>query len=179
MPYRKDRELAQDIQPNNHFQDGPAQMKHFRSLGLNIFRLPVSWQFLVNHRLGGKLEPRNFAFYDELVQACLKTGSHCIVDIHNYARWNRMIIGQGRLLPTEHLANLWGELAKKYAKEGRVIMGLMNEPHDSRHHERLRWIHEPALMRCSGYGRVGGYPSSRGEGDSPSWGYDSDDPIAG
>jgi endoglucanase len=138
MPYRNDRDLAQEVSREKHFQDGPAQMKHFTSLGLNIFRLPVGWQFLVAHKLGGKLEPRNFAFYNELVQECLKTGSHCIVDIHNYGRWDNMIVGQDPLLPTKYFANLWGELAKKYAKEPRVMMGLMNEPH----HRRPRHVDE-------------------------------------
>ena len=67
--------------------DGIGQMQHFsRDLGLNIFRLPVAWQYLTNNVLGGSLDGNNAGTYDELVQGCLNTGALCIIDIHNYAR---------------------------------------------------------------------------------------------
>lgn len=55
--------------------DGEGQMKHFtQNDGMNIFRLPISWQFLVNNNLGGPLNGANLAKYDKLVQTCLATG---------------------------------------------------------------------------------------------------------
>lgn len=105
-------------------------MAHFtKQDGFNAFRLPVGWQFLVNNVLGAKLNAQNFAKYDALVKACLATGAWCIIDIHNYARWNGGIIGQGGP-DNRYFANLWSQLAEKYKGEGRVVMGLMNEPHD-------------------------------------------------
>ncbi|MCJ1474939.1 hypothetical protein MMC13_003599 [Lambiella insularis] len=105
-------------------------MAHFtKEHNFNLYRLPVAWQYLVNNVLGGTLEPGCSAHYDMLVQACLATGSHCLIDVHNYARWNGGIIGQGG--PTnEQFANLWSQLATKYASESKVMFGLMNEPHD-------------------------------------------------
>ncbi|KAI8953561.1 glycoside hydrolase family 5 protein [Xylaria longipes] len=110
--------------------DGPGQMSHFANdLSMNIFRLPVGWQFLVNNQLGGTLDSNNLGQYDQLVQACLTTGATCVIDIHNYARWNGQIIGQGG--PTDdEFADLWSQLATKYATEDKIIFGLMNEPHD-------------------------------------------------
>ncbi|KAI1845099.1 hypothetical protein JX266_008646 [Neoarthrinium moseri] len=110
--------------------DGVGQMKHFVTDDkMNIFRLPVGWQWLVNNKLGGTLDQANTAKYDSLVQACLATGATCIIDIHNYARWNGQIIGQGG--PTDdQFANLWSQLAKKYATQTKLMFGLMNEPHD-------------------------------------------------
>jgi endoglucanase len=104
-------------------------MKHFaQDNGLNMFRLPVSWQFLVNNKLGGPLDGNNFAKYDQLMQSCLSTGAHCMIDIHNFARWNGGIIGQGG--PTDdEFASLWTQLAEKYAANDKVVFGLMNEPH--------------------------------------------------
>lgn len=104
-------------------------MKHFVSDdGLNIFRLPVGWQY-IQPTLGGTLSASFFSQYDTVMQACLATGSHCILDVHNYARWNGGIIGQGG--PTNaQFANLWSQLAAKYATSSNVIFGLMNEPHD-------------------------------------------------
>ncbi|MCJ1464139.1 hypothetical protein MMC07_002752 [Pseudocyphellaria aurata] len=110
--------------------DGPGQMKHFvRKHGLNVFRLPVAWQFLVKYKVGGRLNKKNSGLYDDLVQACLKTGAHCIIDVHNYGRYDGKVIGQGG--PTdEKFANLWSQLATRYKHQGNVVMGLMNEPYD-------------------------------------------------
>ena len=105
-------------------------MVHFTNThGFNLYRLPVGWQYLVNNVLGGPLDTKSSANYDVLVQACLATGSHCLIDIHNYARWNGAIIGQGG--PTnDQFASLWSQLATKYASESKIVFGLMNEPHD-------------------------------------------------
>jgi len=105
-------------------------MTHFvNNDKLNIFRLPVGWQFLVNNNLGGTLDSTNFPKYNTLVQGCLNTGAYCIIDIHNYARWNGEIIGQGG--PTNaQFTSLWSQLATEYASNSRVVFGVMNEPHD-------------------------------------------------
>ncbi|KAE9393635.1 endoglucanase [Gymnopus androsaceus JB14] len=110
--------------------DGAGQMTHFvEDDGYNVFRLPVGWQFLLNGVLGADLYAPNVAEYDMLVQACLATGASCIIDIHNYARWNGEIIGQGG--PTnEQFALTWSQLATMYADEPKIIFGVMNEPHD-------------------------------------------------
>ncbi|KAK0648961.1 glycoside hydrolase superfamily [Cercophora newfieldiana] len=112
--------------------DGEAQMQHFtKDNTMNIFRLPVSWQFLVNNTLGGPLNTANLASYDRLVQSCLSTGASCILDIHNYARWNGGIIGQSPSGPTDaDFISLWTQLATKYAKSPNLLFELMNEPHD-------------------------------------------------
>ena len=69
--------------------DGAGQMKHFvEDDGFNVFRLPVGWQFLTNGVATGDIDEDNFTEYDALVQACLDTGASCIVDVHNYARFN-------------------------------------------------------------------------------------------
>lgn len=108
----------------------PAQMKHFvNDDGMNIFRLPVSWQFLVNNVVGATLFATNLAKYDGLIQDCLKTGAYCAIDIHNFARFDGKIIGQGG--PTDaQFADLWTQLATKYKSESKILFGLMNEPHD-------------------------------------------------
>ncbi|KAI9809522.1 MAG: hypothetical protein M1827_006828 [Pycnora praestabilis] len=110
--------------------DGAGQIAHFvNDDHLNLFRLNVGWQFLVNGQLESPLNPGNLAKYDALVQACLKTGASCIIDIHNYARWNGAIIGQGG--PTNaQFASLWSQIATKYASEAFIVFGIMNEPHN-------------------------------------------------
>jgi endoglucanase len=63
------------------------------------------------------------------MQSCLKTGAYCVIDVHNFARWNGEIVGHGG--PTDaQFADLWTQLATKYADNPFVILGLTNEPHD-------------------------------------------------
>jgi endoglucanase len=121
--------------PYNIVAQGSAigQMNHFvKDDSLNAFRLPVGWQFLLNNQLGGTLYSQNFQQYDSLVQGCLNSGaSLCILDIHNYARWNGAIVGQGG--PTNaQLADVWKQLAQKYGSQSKIAFGVMNEPHVSR-----------------------------------------------
>jgi endoglucanase len=111
--------------------NGNAQIKHFvTDDGLNAFRLPVGWQYLVNNQLGGKLNSANFATYNNLVQGCLDAGAKmCIIDIHNYARWNGQIVGQSSGGPTnKDLASLWSQIATKYKSNSNIAFGIMNEP---------------------------------------------------
>ncbi|KXH64496.1 cellulase [Colletotrichum salicis] len=110
--------------------DGEGQMNHFaQNDKLNMFRLPVGWQFLVNNQAGGQLNAANFGKYDQVMQKCLATGAHCMLDIHNFARWNGGIIGQGG--PTDdQFVSLWTQLAAKYKDNANVVFELMNEPHD-------------------------------------------------
>ncbi|KAK0376054.1 cellulase [Colletotrichum limetticola] len=110
--------------------DGEGQMNHFvQNDKLNMFRLPVGWQFLVNNQLGGQLNAANLGKYDQIMQKCLATGAHCMLDIHNFARWNGGIIGQGG--PTDdQFVSLWTQLATKYKDNANVVFEVMNEPHD-------------------------------------------------
>jgi endoglucanase len=105
-------------------------MSHFvKDDNLNIFRLPVGWQYLTANKLGGTLDSNNLAKYDQLVQSCLTTGAYCIIDIHNYARWNGGIIGQGG--PTnDQFVSVWTQLATKYKSQSKIVFGVMNEPHN-------------------------------------------------
>lgn len=109
---------------------GVTQMRHFvNDDKFNIFRLPTGWQYLVADNLGGALNSNNFGKYDQLVQGCLSLGATCIIDIHNYARWNSQIIAQGG--PSDdQFVSLWTQLATKYKDQSRVMFGIMNEPHD-------------------------------------------------
>ncbi|KAK0112624.1 hypothetical protein ONS95_014365 [Cadophora gregata] len=112
--------------------DAVGQMQHFvNDDEMNIFRLPVSWQFLVNNKLGGTLDSNNFGKYDQLMQACLGLGTLCAIDLHNFARFNNQIIGQsGGAVTDAQFADVWSQLATKYKNNDKVIFGLMNEPHD-------------------------------------------------
>jgi endoglucanase len=110
-------------------QNGIDQMKHFvTDRGLNAFRLPVSWQYLLNSKLGGPLDPTKFATYNSLVHGCISSGAAmCVIDIHNYARWNGKIVGQGGPA-NKDFASLWSQLAAHYRLYPQIVFGIMNEP---------------------------------------------------
>lgn len=105
-------------------------MNHFvKDDGFNAFRLPVGMQYILNNNIDGDLDATNFGAYDKLVTACTSVASVCVIDFHNYARWNGQIFGQGG--PTsDQLAAVWSKVATKYATNTKVAFGVMNEPHD-------------------------------------------------
>ncbi|KAF8434502.1 glycoside hydrolase family 5 protein [Boletus edulis BED1] len=101
--------------------DGLGQMQHFvENDGYNVFRLPVGWQYLTYSQMTGVLNQTQFYNYNMLVNACLSTGAYCEIDIHNYARYDGEIIGQGGP-SNEIFAELWYNIADYWN---------MNEPHD-------------------------------------------------
>lgn len=117
-------DIVADLHPT-----GIQQMDHLASLGLNAFRLPIGWQNMVGGVLGGPLNETALTDYYLLVSACLAVAEWCEIDVHNYARWNGEIIGQGG--PTNaQFASLWSQIATKYADVPNVVFGVMNEPHD-------------------------------------------------
>ncbi|KZT02401.1 glycoside hydrolase family 5 protein [Laetiporus sulphureus 93-53] len=108
-----------------------SQYTHFTAEGVNLYRIPFAWQ-LMTPTLGGTINTTWFDDdYDVTVQAALSSGSdvYVIVDLHNYARWDGEIIGQGG--PTNaQFASVWTQLAEQYGSNDRIIFGVMNEPHD-------------------------------------------------
>jgi hypothetical protein len=79
--------------------DGLGQMQHFvNDDGYNVFRLPVGWQYLTNDQMVGVLDETQFANYNKLVSDCLSTGAHCVIDIHNYARYNGQVSDRASII---------------------------------------------------------------------------------
>jgi endoglucanase len=92
-------------------------------------RLPFGWQYM-QPTIGGDLSSSFLQQYDALVQAALSqlNKPYVILDLHNYARLNGAIVGQGG--PTNaQFADFWSKLAAKYANQPNVMFGVMNEPH--------------------------------------------------
>jgi len=105
------------------------QITHFTNEGVNIFRIPIGWQALTASSLSGSFNQTAWSLYQASVNQALSAGAYVIIDIHNYARWNGAVIGQGG--PTnDQFAATWGTIAKAYASNPKVIFGIMNEPHD-------------------------------------------------
>ncbi|KOS23166.1 Endoglucanase EG-II [Escovopsis weberi] len=118
----------QNYAGTNNYPDGVGQMKHFgNDLGYNIFRLPLSWGGAVHDSLGGDLDEKVFAAYDQLIDTATSMGSVSLIDLHSYARWQGGIIGQGG--PTnDQFVSFWTQVAQRYKDNDKVWFGLMNEP---------------------------------------------------
>ncbi|KAI5836460.1 glycoside hydrolase family 5 protein [Schizophyllum commune Tattone D] len=111
--------------------DPPSwQYQHFADEGANIFRIPFAWQ-LMTPNVGSSIDEGFFQRYDATVQSALSasTSPYVILDLHNYARFNNAIVGQGGPA-NEDLASLWSQIAERYADNEKIIFGIMNEPHD-------------------------------------------------
>lgn len=110
--------------------------------------------------LGGTIDATFFATYDATVQAALSvsTAPYVIIDLHNYARWNGGIIGQGG--PTNNeFTGIWSQIAKKYASNDKIIVSalffiLHSSPGSFRPLTHLVWHYERAARHALTVGLV-------------------------
>ncbi|KAG8892597.1 hypothetical protein FRC00_011843, partial [Tulasnella sp. 408] len=107
--------------PQNY--NGIWEMQWFFKWNMNTFRFPIGWQY-VTPTLGGPFDNTEWGLYNDLIKNCtVLPGVHCIVDIHNYARWDGQVIGQSSGVTDNHFVKLWEMIATYYANEPRIIFG--------------------------------------------------------
>jgi endoglucanase len=104
------------------------EIDYFLDAGMNVIRLPFLWERL-QPTLGAALDPIEAQRIDAIVAHVTARGAAIVLDPHNYARYSGAVVGSPEV-PVEHFADLWRRLAQSYKANGRVIFGLMNEPHD-------------------------------------------------
>ncbi len=119
------------------------ELAYFRSRGFNVIRLPISWERL-QHTLGGPLDTAYSAGMMGYINAATGQGFHVVLDLHNYNRYavgafnasgaqvatyTQHVLGDGTLTVT-HLRDVWVTLVGLVGSNPRVILNLMNEPHD-------------------------------------------------
>ncbi|KAF2709219.1 glycoside hydrolase family 5 protein [Pleomassaria siparia CBS 279.74] len=111
---------------------------------INLFRIAFLLERMcpLSYGLGAKFNETHFDFFKEAVDYVTKTkGAYCILDPHNYMRYNDpsqqpmsgSIIGDTAdktAATTAQFGIFWGELAGRFKDNEKVIFGLMNEPHD-------------------------------------------------
>ncbi|KAK4464749.1 endoglucanase 1 [Cladorrhinum samala] len=96
----------------------------------------------LSYGLGARFNETHFNYFKESIDYITKTkGAYAILDPHNYMRYNNpssqpfsgSVIGNASdptAATTAQFGAFWGELAKRFADNEKVIFGLMNEPHD-------------------------------------------------
>jgi endoglucanase len=120
------------------------ELNHFASKGMNVVRLPISWERL-QHTLNGPLNPAYQANLVGYVEAATSSGLAVIIDLHNYGRYatgthdatgmqvdtsTQHVLGDGTLA-FGHVADVWTKIATLFLSNPCVIFNLMNEQHDA------------------------------------------------
>jgi len=105
-----------------------AEIDRYGGMRMTVFRIPFRWERL-QKALNGDLDATELARLDDIVAYTTSKNARAIIDPHNYARYNNVLIGTAPVTGA-NLADLWGKLAAHYASNPLVVFGLMNEPHD-------------------------------------------------
>ena len=101
-------------------------LDYFAGKGFNTIRLPFRWERL-QPKLMGELDGAELQRLMETIELIRARGMRTILDPHNYARYNELVIGS-KEVPAEAFADFWAKLARYYANDDEVVFGLMNEP---------------------------------------------------
>lgn len=120
-----------------------AELAYYKSKGFNLIRLPISWERL-QHTLTGPLNTAYSTGMMNYINLATAQGFTLVLDLHNYNRYAtgafdsagnqtvsyvQRVIGDGTLT-VAHLADVWTKLANLVKTNPKVILNLMNEPHD-------------------------------------------------
>jgi endoglucanase len=120
------------------------ELDYYASKGMNVVRLPISWERL-QHTLNGPLDPTYQANLVDYVKAATSMSFSVIIDLHNYGRYaagaydssgaqvnayTQHVLGDGTLT-FAHVADVWTKIATLFVSTPRVIFNLMNEQHDA------------------------------------------------
>lgn len=97
-----------------------------KEAGMTAVRLPFLWE---------RLQPELFAEFDtaelrrliDTVDRANHRGLTVILDVHNYAAYNGVSIGNTNV-STRAFADFWRRLAQVFSNNTKVAFGLMNEP---------------------------------------------------
>jgi len=106
-----------------------SQIPHFLKQNVNLFRVPVAWQFL-QPEMNQPLNATNLKIYTEFVKSITSKRAYAIIDLHAYARYKGQIVGESPSTPAAALADLWLRLSANFKDDQHVMFGISNEPHD-------------------------------------------------
>lgn len=127
----------------DHISSPAAELTYYKSKGLNVIRLPISWE-RIQHVRSGTLDPTYSDYVTSFIAAATAQGFYVILDLHNYNRYadgafnssgtqvstyTIRTMGDG-VLTISDLADVWTRLMALVGTNPKVILNLMNEPHD-------------------------------------------------
>lgn len=122
-------EFAEHTRPGTYMVDyvspTTVEVDYFMSKGMNIFRLPFTWERLQPTQ-NGSFNAVYQGRITDFVNYATGKGAKVVIDPHNYARYYDVVIGEG--VPTSSFVDFWIKLANLFKSNSNVMFGLMNEP---------------------------------------------------
>lgn len=111
-----------------HYQiPSSRSVAYYTGRGMNLIRIGFLWERL-QPTLNGPLDSAYLAHLMSVTSEATRRGAAVLLDMHNFGRYRDEALGSPKV-PVRAFADLWSQLAKEFA-DGRVMFGLMNEPHD-------------------------------------------------
>ena len=123
----EDGDPVTGVMGHDYIYPTTSEIDYFAALGLNVIRIPVSWQRLQPTQ-DGPINQTQLAQLDNLVSYAATKGVTVDIDLHNYGAAYGAEVGSAQT-PDSAFANFWSQMAKHYKNDPNVIFGLMNEPH--------------------------------------------------
>ncbi|WP_269522241.1 glycoside hydrolase family 5 protein [Coraliomargarita parva] len=109
------------------WQTDPAEWNYYNTKGLNLIRIPFTWERIQSSLYGAV----DFTNLDAVVAMASARGMKVVLDMHNYARYNGDLIGSTNV-PNAAFEDVWRQIADHYKNESAIYgYGIMNEPHDT------------------------------------------------
>jgi endoglucanase len=109
-----------------------AEVDYFTGKGFRIFRIPFLWERM-QPTLEGPLDSTQLGYLTDIVSYATSKGAYAVVDPHNYARYDGLVIGSTSdggppAASAADYGDFWAKLAATFASNPHVVFGLMNEP---------------------------------------------------
>lgn len=133
-----------DVAGTNYYVPSSTEVNYFASKGMNVVRVPFSWDRLQPITLSNglpdpalPLDTAYLGYLRNIVNAAAAVGVQVILDCHNYGMYDYngptdLVIGNNKVLHTaaDYAAFqvLWNKIATEFKSNDNVIFGLMNEP---------------------------------------------------
>lgn len=120
-----------------------TELAYFKAKGMNVIRLPISWERL-QHQLYGALTQSYVTLMTDYINTATAAGFVIVLDLHNYNRFavnaynasGTQVSGYTQhtlydgTLTLDHLRDVWVKLVGVVGSNPSVILNLMNESHD-------------------------------------------------
>src|SRR5690606_23018954 len=112
----------------NYFFPAPGYLSKWKAKGIMTIRFPIMWERL-QHELNAELDEDYAQLIEETLQQAADNDMRVILDIHNYARYQKQIIGT-EAVPISAYKDLLERIAKRWKNhDGLYAYDIMNEPH--------------------------------------------------
>lgn len=154
----------------------PAYDYYLRQKKMNAVRLVLTWEW-IQPRMQAALDPERCRVIDEQIGRAASSGAYVILEFHNFGRRTvdgvAHIIGESAACSATDFADAWGRMAQRWGRNDRVILGLMNEPHDQST-EVLIAVSNAAIAAIRRTGATGLVMVSGNDWNSMAWSKGSD-----